>query len=504
MPKRKREEEASPETHATEDDRALRIRKSRLIAQTEQGNILLHRALKVARGFERQKLGRRQKAAKENAVELLRLKEEVIVLKQLDLAKTAENYLFKQLVRTKRIREAPVFVGRYGKDGEGKVQGVKARPEANVVGRLVNSNPVREVFPKIMSKIYGCLGLKELSASTKAKGETGKTPAIDPAEVESVKSDGDERWINSGRRLSVISDEYKSEGSTEVNRFAAGNSDTKDDEGLINHARHRLASSSPSKSGSDTEKDDPFRRTTLHQNHRLQYHETVSPSPCSSSTPSHSPSPPRLKPTNTPWTTSSTATLKPKPAHTTFLPSLTLGGYFSGSDSDSDSGSDTNPNLTNPRYPRTSSARSGSVLPQPRKNRRGQHARQQIAEKKYGGGAKHLRKKQQLQVEGTAGRDSGWDGRKGAIDASAAVKRKFQGKDKRFAGKGKWEPTGANSDAVTTMRSNRVGSQKKMSGSANQNGNEGPIHPSWEAARKRKLQGQKVMGTFQGTKITFE
>lgn len=245
MPKRKRGEEGTPDVDDVEDDHALRIRKSRLIAQTEQGNILLHRSLKVARGFERQKLGRRQKAAKENPPELLRLKEEVIALKQLDLVKTAENYLLKELVRTKRIREAPAFVGRYGKDAEGKVQRVKAGTEANVVGRLMNSNPVKEVLPKIMSKIYSCLGLDERPSSTKATGKTDKTSAINPAKVERVESNEHERGINSGRRMSSTSNEHESVECAVANRLPASNSGTEDYEESINHARHRLASSSP-------------------------------------------------------------------------------------------------------------------------------------------------------------------------------------------------------------------------------------------------------------------
>lgn len=163
MRKRKREDL----NLGTNDDggyRALKIRKIRLAAKTEQGKVLLHRALKIARGFERQKLGRRQKAAKENPQELLRLKEEVIVLKQLDLATIAENYLFKQLVRTKRIREGPDFVSLHGKDAESRVKGPKAGAEANVVGRLMNSNPVKEAMPGLM-----CLPLEEFPSKNDSK-----------------------------------------------------------------------------------------------------------------------------------------------------------------------------------------------------------------------------------------------------------------------------------------------------------------------------------------------
>jgi hypothetical protein len=65
MPKRKRED-LNLGTNDDGEGRALKIRKNRLAAKTEQGKVL-------------------------------------------DLATIAENYLFKQLVRTKRIRESPAL-----------------------------------------------------------------------------------------------------------------------------------------------------------------------------------------------------------------------------------------------------------------------------------------------------------------------------------------------------------------------------------------------------------
>ena len=52
----------------------------------EQGKKALFKSLKVARGFERQKLGRRQKTAKEEKAEddLIRLNAEVAALKVFD------------------------------------------------------------------------------------------------------------------------------------------------------------------------------------------------------------------------------------------------------------------------------------------------------------------------------------------------------------------------------------------------------------------------------------
>ena len=84
MPKRKHEEISSggpiPNVFS---DRALRLQRQQLEGLLEQGQKSLFRALKVARGFERQKLGRRQKAAKAEKAEadIARLETEVAALK---------------------------------------------------------------------------------------------------------------------------------------------------------------------------------------------------------------------------------------------------------------------------------------------------------------------------------------------------------------------------------------------------------------------------------------
>ena len=86
---------------------------------------------------------------------------------------------------------------------------------------------------------------------------------------------------------------------------------------------------------------------------------------------------------------------KPKLNHkkpltsTTFLPSLSMGGYFPGSESEPE-----------------------ELEPMPgRKNRMGQTARRALWEKKYGAAANHVKKAKKAEK---ANRDSGWDLRRGA------------------------------------------------------------------------------------------
>ena len=163
---------------------------------------------------------------------------------------------------------------------------------------------------------------------------------------------------------------------------------------------------------------------------------------------------------------------------TTFLPSLSMGGYWSGSEPASDN--------------------EGSLDDRPRKNRRGQRERRLIAEKKFGQNAKHV--KQQGRVQD---RDRGWDGRKGAqseeTDQFGRMRRE-RGKDRstRMRLKGpqsaKRVPvisSGANSDPVGP----RKPTIKAKSA-------ERPLHPSWQAAKKAKE--QKQTATFQGKRMTFE
>lgn len=68
---------------SNQDDRRLRIQIARLEQKLEHGCQLIFRALKTARGFERQKLGRRQKTSKQKneTAQLSRIGEEIQALK---------------------------------------------------------------------------------------------------------------------------------------------------------------------------------------------------------------------------------------------------------------------------------------------------------------------------------------------------------------------------------------------------------------------------------------
>lgn len=163
-----------------------------------------------------------------------------------------------------------------------------------------------------------------------------------------------------------------------------------------------------------------------------------------------------------------------KPKCTTFLPSLSTGGYISNSDSDSD----------------LLASLSEKIDIKPRKNRRGQQERRKIWEKKFGKNANHL--KRQLENQSN---DQDWTSR-------SDTRRKYNGSAFRRGGNQKSQnnsvklnrggpiSSGANSDPVKArVRPNAKTESEKS------------LHPSWEAAKKAK-ETEKIIA-FRGKKIVF-
>lgn len=105
-------------------------------------------------------------------------------------------------------------------------------------------------------------------------------------------------------------------------------------------------------------------------------------------------------------------------------------------------------------------------------------------------------------------RERGWDGRKGALNRVQGGRRSSEGKAKAQAkamGRGRGRgPTGANTEAITLRTTNhkRVDHPNKVGGHYYSDG--APLHPSWEAARKRKAESAQVTGLFRGQKIRFD
>lgn len=322
----------------------------------------------------------------------------------------------------------------------------------NVQARLFNNNAVKTQLTDIMNGIGSLLGVSD-GASIRKKGRLRASTIASGGDLTQDVSKNERGKVkdftskDQNIQISTLSSpqtahqakntNFSDEGSDDYDAFAS-----------------RLGNSSDSESGNENKMQRPKQELAL------EYKRSRTPSFTSSWSPA--PSSPKPKRRN----------LIAAPKSTTFLPSLALGGYISGSDSDHFS---------------VSHLDFGTA--EPRKNRRGQQARRQIWEKKFGRNAKHLKGQAQTQD-----RDQGWDPRAGARSTEG------RGKDERRRGrapvqKGRSGPlsSGANADPIKARATKGENKEKQT---------EGPLHPSWEAAKRAKEAKKNV--AFQGKKLVFD
>ncbi|KAH0538012.1 hypothetical protein FGG08_005373 [Glutinoglossum americanum] len=465
MPKRKRpynELKVVDDNLGTLPDRAFSIQEKQVEQRIAIGKKALNRALKLAKGFERRKLGRRLKAARVegSTADVVRLASEVEVLKVLNLPRLAESYIYKSLARSKSISSSPAFpqwvstAAKASRTGPDDRKTHQFLVENNVTARLYNSNPVKEAMADLLGAVQSCLGLwnignngsqrvQKTQEGSRAQASSFGRLAPDSNLVGENMSTavepriGDKDWLSSNRATGVSGpeDEQDGPGLSKYDNQIAGAEDEESelsyDSGDGKGATQRLGEISPR--AYDPEAD-----------------LSLSPPPSESS----SPSPPPLK--------SRKQNKSPATPKSTFLPSL-MGGYWSGSES---------------------AAEDQTVDAQPRKNRMGQRARRQLWERKFGAKANHLKG-----IE----KDRDWDPKRGArvIDNGGVPRPKLDG----FRGTN----VATKHSRTGDKPSERKGPDKPRSSVKI---NEGPLHPSWEAAKKAKKQAMQA--TFQGKKIVFD
>ncbi|KAL8728088.1 MAG: hypothetical protein Q9166_005613 [cf. Caloplaca sp. 2 TL-2023] len=484
MSKRKRDEDHQVGYSLKEPtSKDLRAQKKYLEGILKRGKQLLWQALKLARGFERQKLGRRQKVAKaaKNDDDSKRLVAEVSALKvcllqpvvnpdeayriwqALDMYSTVELHLYKTLLKTKSIASHPAFPTYIQIRLE-----EKAKPydlaQANVQARLFNSQPVKKAMGDSISNIRHSLGLDDMPRAKKKR-----IRKQDYEREQTKTSQGGEKPSNAHGNGSEHPADLDSEASP---RFEAQRPEIDEagcsEDSDYDEFKSRLVGSSDGCSYGDGRSVD-YQELRVKSTGVPIRELSLSPSPevTDSSVATDSPPPPSRK------ARASEQSLSDAKA-TTFLPSLTMGGYWSGSEQASEA--------------------EGPLGGQPKKNRRGQRERRMIAEKKFGQNAKHLKKQDPV-----LNRDRGWNARKGAEETDEF------GRMKRWRGRGgstsvaqatlttrqgAAASSGANSDPVGPTRGTGKGKA------------EGSLHPSWQAAKKAKE--QKQTATFQGKKVTFD
>lgn len=482
MPKRKRS------TYEDDADRVQSMRKKDISEKLVQSKKLLHRALKTAKGFERQKLGKRLKSAREAGSndEVARIDREIATLKELDLDKMTEARLYKSLLKIKSIAESELLPEEVRRDLP-KPEGTEEEKKAlhNVVSGMWNTKTAKEVMEKVMSGIFIVMGIPAPAA--KPKGRVQKEPIKGilkggvvglPRRVEDVEDESleGERGETGSREPSWegfdSDDEIEDLGAEGGVKTKGKESEDDDEDELDEEALSRydalIGGSSDEESFEESKYD--IKRTSQ-PSARLSLSLSPSPSESRSSSPSEaqsqSPSPP---PQKAPKPTKSKAREPPKKSGgSTFLPTL-MGGYWSGSES-------------------SASDLEDDVIAAPiRKNRPGQMARRAIWEKKFGERANHIKSGKGAVAEKRGkGKDDGWDAKRGAKGSG----------DRRGRGPGGGrgqsdfrQATGENAVAVEP-RKRGMGKKDDM----------GVLHPSWEAAKKAKE--AKRTATFQGKKVTF-
>lgn len=339
------------------------------------------------------------------------------------------------------------------------MQGPKSTAEANVLARLFKSNPVRNVLPGILGDIRKLLGLEETPTGKQSKPGNQKDgparakaarPKDEVSESDSEDEQQEERPSKKPRG--------EMDGGAQEDSQASGDEGSESEE--FSQFDSRLAPGSDSEDGEDEDESDE--ETSGANNKPLA--DDISDSVSRSPSPSFSAeaSPPTKKPKGA---KASTAPVQ----STTFLPSLMMGGYWSGSEEGSED--------------------EDAAGPPKRKNRMGQQARRALWEKKYGAKANHVQQERKQQKRN---RDSGWDTRRGATEGGG-------GREGKHGGRG----GGAEKGRPHNRHDDRAGQGQGQGGKPKGPPKDaGPLHPSWEA--KRKLKEQASTAAFQGKKVVFD
>ena len=364
---------------------------------------------------------------------------------------------------------------------------------ANVTARLLNSNPAKAVLADILKNVQQELGLSSEEVLRKRKrlrvadyeGKPNNEFKGRKAGAESAKEiiprgkttkgtdDQPQSRSHSPSNSSGIFDTDSESIDYDKYNFRLAGSDDESEAGTLGSG----SASAIVKSGEGLYADDEEVLSQDSETIRPHYHPSRSLSP--SPTPSLPPSPRASAALRDARPSKAPRAAKATTKQTTFLPSL-IGGYWSGSES---------------------APEDDDLSTRPRKNRRGQQERRAIWEKKYGRSARHLQGQPQARPQN---RDDGWDARRGASDGRGRRGRgrggMKGGRDARNNGFEGDLASGANgemvSDKRTAGRGQKVGARRK--------GDDGPLHPSWEAKKKAKEKAGSGLVPFQGKKVVFD
>ena len=474
MPKRKRT------TFDGTGDRVQHMRKEDAQEKLTQSKKLLHKALKTAKGFQRQKLGNRLKIAKtENKSEdIVRINREIEALKAINLDQATDSHLHKTLLKIKRLAESDVLPD--------EVRKVVPRPDMseemiaasnNVLSGMTNTKPVKDAMRQIITGMYIAMGIPPPAAPTKGTGGkkeevkgilkqpnlgTSRRIDTDDEAVEVIEAESRESKSKKASPKEPAWDGFESPGDDE-------DSEDKDMNSEAELARYDALLGGSSDEDSFDEDEYAIERNSIQPRRRSLLISSASSDSPAQATKSQSPEIRQRREKGS----------KPKgpisaPRGSTFLPSLNA-GYWSGSESSASDFDDAPPPV--------------------KKNRPGQMARRAIAEKKHGSGANHIKKGLPPVAEMGKKKGDGWDAKRGATDGGRGRGGGFGARGRGGSDRGGRQRefsqvTGENAIAVEPRAR-----EKKRD-------DVGVLHPSWQAAKKAKE--EKQTATFQGKKVTFD
>lgn len=467
MAKRKRSS-ASPALSDTTlaADKILKRQRKATLARLGAAQQALVAALRLGAGFERQKHSRRKKTAvqKRDTKALSRLDEEYRVLKALNLDKVAEQHVRRTIARVKSLKDHEALPESV-KDIE------KADPDAarlNVLARLYKVPAVKKEMDALIDDLKEIVGSGSGSGPGPAQTEAaGKAQAVDKgdkkrkvvARAEAEAEEDDDLDMD----MLDLSDGDGVAARLLNARIAAPSSGEESDDDLSDHERP------PSIQDSDSDSDGASFSGFSNDLSSSDAPIKRSIAPPSDSEDADSASSVSLTTSSKPKASSDIA----KASTSTFLPGLSHATYFSGDESASD------------------------LDEKPRKNRRGQRARQKIAEAKFGAKAKHIEKNERKQ---------GWDAKRGAVGSDAKPGNR---RDRRAAEKG-MKTNGGRGPVISGENAAPLG-KKRDDADAKKPGpkkdDTGALHPSWAAAKAAK-ESKKLKidlgGAKSAKKITFD
>ncbi|EUC27531.1 hypothetical protein COCCADRAFT_9895 [Bipolaris zeicola 26-R-13] len=419
----------------------------------------LLQALRHASMLERQKHSRRKKYAvnKNQTNTIHRLNSEYETLKALNLEQVGDQHLRKTLARVKSLKDAEPLQEYIA----GIREGNKDANTLNVTARLFKVKQVKNVVDRVVEDLKGILGVakgkedaKEEAGGKKAqenKVSKDKETAKEDVDMKDASDEGDDPYMAFSARIAEPSSgEDESEASVTDEERPASIVDS--------DSEHDPDSDLDADSESESEELGEVEEVNgaSGANDELLSNEDFEDSDSEgTNSGSDSDSDSAAIPTKK----IKTKVIEEKPTTSAFIPALSHAAYFSGSESEA---SDLDVDVV------------------PRKNRRGQRARQKIAELKYGQKAKHLEKAQ---------RSATFDPKRGAV--SGTDKRQRRGKPLGHGPQqsgGNAEPLGERSD----KKDRKIGVGAKRD-------DKGELHPSWQAAKMAK-ESKKLKIDLSGAK----